>query len=213
MSESTPTEQFQFEQDDRRYSKLAIASLVLGILFLCLGPLALVPLIMGIVGIMKTTGEGSKKGRGLAIAGVSLGAVGVMGTCLSAGVFIPALGKAQNRAQQVMSEIQIRSMIPELNEYADDHKNIFPAQSQWLDVVLESGEITQVDIDDTDKDDDGIVYIYVPGGSTFDSMQILIYEDPKHYDDAVVVGFADGHTEIVDHDIFKQMLAEQLGED
>ncbi|MBL4699513.1 MAG: hypothetical protein JKX70_11845 [Phycisphaerales bacterium] len=61
------------------------------------------------------------------------------------------------------------------------------------------------------EDGDGVSYIFVPGPFSFDSTQILIYEDPKHFDDGVLVGFVDSHVEMIDHETFERMLVDQLG--
>ena len=59
-------------------SALAIVSLVSSLLWMC-GVGSLVAVITGIIGI-KQTGAGKKKGRGLAIAGLIIGLLGLVGT-------------------------------------------------------------------------------------------------------------------------------------
>lgn len=211
MSESAPTEQFQFQQDDRRYSKLAIISLVLGILFLCLGPLAIIPLVLGIIAIVATSGNEKKRGLGLAIAGTSLGALGLfVGTFLMLGIMLPALGAAQTKAQEIVSQTNIRTIAQGAVVYADGHGDMFPTTDQWSVVLIDAGLIQSHLLESPAEDGDGISYIYLGGESTRDAMQILIYEDPKHFVLGVLVGFADGHVEMVDHGTFERMLAEQL---
>jgi len=51
----------------------------------------------------------------------------------------------------------------------------------------------------------------VPDQIVGDKSLITIYEDPKHWPlRGVIVGFADGHVETIDHETFERMLAEQL---
>ena len=196
--------------DTRPYSKLAIVSLVLGILFLCLGPLGLIPMILGIVGITRTTAKGPKKGMGFAIAGCSLGSVGVLGTCLSAGIFLPALGAARVAAQRVLSQANMNLILSEHINYANEHDDQFLPLDQWPDAMVDAGRIDDVILESPAEDGDGVSYIFLSGESTFDTNQIVLYEDPKHYYEGVLVGFADGHVEMVDHADFEQMLADQL---
>lgn len=105
---------------------------------------------------------------------------------------------------------QARSLSQGLVIYATENNDMFPSQDQWPDILLELGLIEPELLVSRVKDDDSMSYIYVPGAVLFDSTQILIYEDPKHYEEGVVVAFADTHVEMVDHETFEQMLAEQL---
>ena len=113
--------------DDRPLSGMAVTSLVLGIVFLCLGPLAIVPLILGIIAITTTGRDGAKRGQGLAIAGTSLGGVGFMGTCMLAGIFLPALATAKNRADQLHSEASIREILTGLEGHALANDGAYPS--------------------------------------------------------------------------------------
>lgn len=208
MTEPFSADQFGTMQDTRPLSAMAVISLVLGILFLCFGPLALIPLILGIVALLKTGADGPKKGMGFAIAGISLGGVGVMGTCMSLGILLPALGAAQNKAQQIVSQSQIRELTQGAVVFAGKDE-AFPTQEQWPDALFGLGVINADTMISPAEDGDGVSYIYVPGPFSQDANQILVYEDPKHFHDGVLVGFADGHVELVDHDIFEKMLADQ----
>lgn len=202
----------------RPMSALAVTSLVLGILFLCLGPLGLLPLVLGIVAINKTGRDGDKGGMGLAIAGTSLGGVAILGTCLSAGfflpIFLPALGAAKNRANQLHSEISIREILGGLEGYALANDGAYPAQDGWSAVLIDGGFIFEESLTSKvgDVDGDGVMYIFLPEGYESTAAQIVIYEDPDHYPDEVVVGYADGSADHVSKDEFDLMLADQLAE-
>ncbi len=210
MTEQFSVHQYNHQLNDRPLSMLAVTSLVLGILFLCLGPLAFIPLILGIVALSKTGARGPKKGMGLAIAGISLGGVGVLGTCLSAGILLPALGAAQMKAQEIISQSNLRTLAQEAMLYAQSNEDQFPAIDEWPTVLVDQGVIDEDVLISPAEDGDGVSYIYLGGENTFDAGQILIYEDQKHYIDGVLVAFADGHVEMVDHVTFEQMLADQL---
>lgn len=207
--EESRTPQYPGPAEPRPLSKLALWSMVLGILFICLGPLGLIPLIMGIVAMPRTTAGSQRSGLGFAIAGTSLGAVGVLGTCMSAGIFLPALGKARQRANVLVSEAQMRSQIQAAILYAQDHNDQFPPQSQWPDVVIDMGLISPEVLVSPLEDGDGVSYIYLGGSYSQNSLQIVLYEDPKHTEDRVLVGFADGHVEEMFHNELNQLLNEQ----
>jgi len=202
--------------DTRPTSGLAVTSMVLGILFLCLGPLALLPLILGIIGISTTGANGKKQGQGFAIAGTALGGVGLMGSCLSIGIFLPALGKARMAAQQLLSEAQLNQLVVACENYAIDNNNQYPPVETWeedlygyLGIPLDEAMVSPRE----DEDGDGVSYIYLGGAYPEDPSHMLFYEDPKHYPRlGVLVGFVDSETEIIPFDIFEQMLAEQLSE-
>jgi len=60
-----------------RTSGLAIASLVLGILGIFIGPLAILAIIFGAVAIAQTRKDPGLKGKGIALAGLVCGIVGL----------------------------------------------------------------------------------------------------------------------------------------
>lgn len=199
--------------DIRPTSGLAVTSMVLGILFLCLGPLALLPLILGIIGITTTGANGQKKGQGFAIAGTALGGVGLMGTCLSIGILLPAIGAARQQAALIVSETQMRSIIQGCIMYADDHNGQFPPTASWEQDLVNMGLVDAAMFVSPGEDGDGVSYFYLGGENTFDATQIVLYEDPDHFPrSGVIVGFADNHVEEIPFDIFEQMLADQISE-
>ena len=197
--------------DSRPTSGLAVTSLVLGILFLCLGgAFSLVPLILGIVGIKQTGANGSRKGRGLAIAGVSLGGAGVLIFFIIFFIQTLALGRAKQSADILRSQTHVRAIAQACASYADDHGGLFPPVENWEQALLDGFYIEQEMLISPGEDGDGISYIYLGGENTWDYNQILIYEDPKHWPTrGVVVGFADFHADMIDHARFEMMLSEQ----
>lgn len=207
--ESTNPQANYTHPEQRPLSHLALWSMIIGILSLCLGPLALIALIMGIVGIIITSSGKPKRGMGFAIAGTVLGAVGLLGTLLMIGIMLPALGAARERAQQVVSGSQVRAQLNAAIKYAGNNQDQFPPVDQWPTIVIDQGllepEVTVSPL----EDGDGISYIYLGGWHSYDAQQIVIYEDPKHIKGFVIVGFADGHVEEVPRSQFEQLLLKQ----
>ncbi|MBO6513708.1 MAG: DUF4190 domain-containing protein [Phycisphaerales bacterium] len=211
---TTPTHtQHNAIPQERPLSQLALWSMILGILTLCFGPFALIPLIMGIVGIITTGADKSKRGLGFAIAGTVLGVVGLLGTIilLLIGTMVPALGAARERAQQLKSSTQVRSQLQAAIIYANNNDDQFPPVDQWPDLMYDQGLLEPEILVSPLEDGDGISYIYLGGWNSFNAQEIVIYEDPKHHQDFVIVGFADGHVEEVPHDRFEELLFNQTG--
>lgn len=187
--------------------------MIVGIVSLCLAPLGLVALIMGIVGITKTSGE-KMRGLGFAIAGTSLGVIGLIGGCLLIGILLPAVGAARQTARQtamqLKSQTQLRSIGLGMHVYATQNNDLFPPVDQTFDILLEQGLLETEILISPLEDGDGVSYILtgVPE-LTFDAREIMAYEDPKHLANGVNVLFGDSHVEMVSHEVFEQMLAEQ----
>lgn len=192
--------------EQRPLSKLAIWSMVLGIVFLCLGPLGLIPLIMGIIAIPRTSANGTRSGMGFAIAGTSLGAVAVLGTCLSIGIFLPALGKARQRAQIIVSQTQMSMQMQAIEQFAMNNDGQYPTAADWPDALIDGGYLEADVFVSPMEDTDEISYIYLANGNPNDPNRILIYEDPNHFEFNVLVGFADGTVREIPKDQLEQLL-------
>jgi hypothetical protein len=105
-------------------SGLAIASLILGILGAC-GITALLGIIFGIISLRQIRrSNGQLKGEGLAIAGLCVSAFMLLPA--SAGLFIPALAKAKDRAQQVQCANNMKQISLSLRMWANDNGDKFP---------------------------------------------------------------------------------------
>ena len=91
-------------------SGLAIASLVCGILSLCLGLPALLGIIFGIIALRQINGSaGVITGKGLAIGGLVTSALG-MGVIFA--VLLPALARAPSKANRVMCVTNMGQLYP-----------------------------------------------------------------------------------------------------
>jgi len=117
-------------------SRLAIASLVLGIL----GCTSLVGLIVGIIALVKISeSRGRLAGRGLAIAGICVSAfmflVVIPLTAMMAGMLLPALAKAKQRAQAVNCMSNLRQLGVAARTYAQSSGDRLPYATNWSDVL------------------------------------------------------------------------------
>lgn len=71
------------DQQERGLSATAVASLVLGLLF-CIPGAGLVGTVLGGIGVAATGASGSKRGRGIAVGGLILSILGIVGWVLVA---------------------------------------------------------------------------------------------------------------------------------
>jgi uncharacterized membrane protein YvbJ len=69
-------------------SGMAIAALVMGILsFVVFGPLAVLAIVFGALGISQTNKDPALKGKGMAVAGLVMGIIGVAGWIIAVAVW------------------------------------------------------------------------------------------------------------------------------
>lgn len=109
---------------------LAITSLVLGILSIaaCLVFVTGIPaIITGVMALNRARRQpGEYGGKGLATAGIALGAAGIMLTLVAAGLMLPALAKAKSRAQSINCINNLKQIGLGARLYANDNKGAFP---------------------------------------------------------------------------------------
>ena len=204
-----------------RTSRLAIASLVLGIcgLVSC-GITSLVGLILGLVALVKINkSRGQQSGQGLAIAGIVVSGVFLLMIPIWAGMLLPALAKAKMKAQSINCVNNAKQLALGIMMYADDNNGQFPAPATWCDAIqkyLGSGKAFQCVSGDASKRChyafnaklDGletkkitnpantVLVFEIEGGWNVSGGPELLPAKPRH-GRIVVVGFADGHVEQV----------------
>lgn len=107
------------QQPARRTSGLAVASLVLGILWLG-GLGALLAIIFGAVGL-KQTKDGQRGGRGLAIAGLVLGIVGIVGSIMMFVAIAGTTAAVNHAGAEVSTHMDLTSVAIAEESYKIDH--------------------------------------------------------------------------------------------
>lgn len=119
-------------------------------------------------------------------------------------------GPRVNHGPQGKSSSQVRTILQSLHIYSSAHGDAFLSQQQFPAALIEMEYMEEDQFVSPVAKDDSSSYIYVPGPCNFDAKQILIYENPTHWENFVIVGFADAHVEKLDHATFNRMLAEQM---
>ena len=118
------------DQTYRRHSSgLAIAALVTGIFSLCLTPLGLVAVVLGIVALIQIAKPANLlTGGGWAIAGIVLGGVGMflVTPVLLIATLLPALGHARDNARQAVEASNLRQISIASYMYAEDWNGMLP---------------------------------------------------------------------------------------
>jgi prepilin-type processing-associated H-X9-DG protein len=118
-------------------SRLAITSLVLGIMapFTCM--LTLIPaVICGIIALVKINrSHGQLKGSGLAIAGIVVPVALLPIMAIMTAIMIPALSKAREQARVLICQANLKQLNSSVKMYAYDHHNAFPTPEKWCDQI------------------------------------------------------------------------------
>lgn len=106
----------------KKSSGLATAALVLGIIGLCLWPLGLVGLVLGIVALVQMGKDPTLGGRGMAIAGIVLPLVAIPIMGIMAAIAIPNFIRFQARAKQAECRSNLKAVyVAEKAYYAENN--------------------------------------------------------------------------------------------
>jgi hypothetical protein len=141
-------------------SGMAIASLVCGILALCLGLPGLLGLIFGIIAIRKINGSGGTiGGKGLAIGGMVTSGLGV-GVILLASMLLPALARAKAKANRVMCMNNCIQQYKGMLSFAQDNGERMPWQLNQAGVRNHFGANANPSIDFGMQDNPGINEVF-----------------------------------------------------
>lgn len=185
---------------DARTSPRALWSLILGILGItCLWVLGAAPAIgLGILGLREVDRSGgSVKGRGLAIAGIITGAVGLVAglvpVAILASLAVPAYTNVQEQATASRQAATVRSLLLACRAYADERDGSYP---QALQELVEEGYLdspTLLRWSDRPSDREGEPWLYRPGLTDTASPEEPLLAAPAPLRHERVVGFAGGH--------------------
>ncbi len=220
---------------------LAVTALVLGIgSFVCLGPLVGIPaIIVGVVALSRIRRRPAEYGgKGMATAGVILGAVNLVMLAALIAMLLPALAAARDAAKQSVALSNARQIMVGFHMYASEHDLAAPPHlSALVTAGYFGGDPGLVFVDpatttaplrlsaaETPDDwrelaprfDNHCDYLYTGAGLNLRTIRepstcIILYTRDVRANRQRVVGFADGHTASVAPDRFTALLA-QLNE-
>lgn len=127
-------------------SRLAIASLVLGILsFVTCLVTALPAIILGIVGLVKIAkSAGRLKGNGLAIAGIAVpAAASLLFAPMMLATLFPALARSRQLAFRTVCANNLKQIGLSMHIYAEEHDGKYPTADRWCDLLVEDYDVRE----------------------------------------------------------------------
>ena len=166
-----------------------MAAMVLSLPCLITGPFALIPLAMAVVAIVRISKTPDLEGKPLAVIAIVLSVFGLASTKL----YIDA---AEN-AVFMHSQTVVRSHAQGISIYVNKHANGRPKKEDWPDRLVEHGLIQKEFLISPREDGDGISYIFHEEYEDWNAESIMLYEDPKHWKQGVIVAFGDAHVEVI----------------
>jgi len=202
-------------------SGLAIASLILGCLgLLTCGITSLVGLVLGIIAMVRISkSQGRMGGQGLALAGTIVSAVFLLLVPLPAAMLLPALAKAKQRAASIQCMNNVKQLDLALIMYADANHDHFPAGTNWCDALKPyvkndktfrcsqgkpglrshyafNARLAGLTTKEVQAPAQTVVLFETDGGWNVSGDRALLPATPRH-SGVYVIGFADGHVELV----------------
>ncbi|MDH7501999.1 MAG: DUF4190 domain-containing protein [Verrucomicrobiota bacterium] len=200
-------------------SGLAIASLVLGILgIVTCGLTAVAGLILGIVALNKSSKTGDRSARGFALAGTIVSAVFLVLLPLLAGMLLPGLAAAKQKASSISCISNVKQLCLGLMIYADENNGTLPSADKWCDAIISyvgnetvfkcpegagterahygfNRKLSGVSLKQIESPATTVMIFEVSGGWNSSGGADEVLATPRHK--SIVIGFADGHCETV----------------
>lgn len=129
--------------DDSSLSQLSLWSMILGVPFLCVPLLGVVSLVLGIIGLVRVRGSrGALRGKGFAIAGISLGGAGLLLSCCTSPVYLAGygiIGGPNTGPSRLVENGNLTQISVALQSYHLDHGE----DPSRIDELVQDGYITE----------------------------------------------------------------------
>lgn len=185
---------------------LAVTSLVLGIIGLCVPLVGLIAIVLGVIVIVRAGGAG----RGLGIAGICLGGVGlIFNTAMVAVLLLPALGAARQNAMIITSGAQMQQIRGEIELKAAADP------TAWWNPNLEQilGATRLMEPPGVLATGSGTFYLWLPAseGADRSPSDPVIAENPSRFDRRRLnVVFADGSLQTLPREQVEDVIKTRL---
>ena len=209
----------------QRANGLAIASLVSGIIGIIVPVIpGLLAIALGIFGLRKTR-DRSVGGKGLAIAGIAVGATSLLLSGCLISILLPSLNRARETANRIKCASNMRQIGQGLLLYANDNHGQYPPRLEEL--LLSEGLQSEVFVCPSSNDTPASggtpqqqaaalstggheSYIYVPNLTNLSSADTIVLYEPliDHRNDGINILFGDGHVEFLRRGTANGMIAE-----
>jgi len=99
--------------------------------------MAVLPIVVGTLALIRPQARCKNQGKGLAVAGIVLGVVGILGTF----VWWLVINQLLIDARFGASKVYVASHSVALKIYAQNNNDVFPSAEQWPSVLIEYGII------------------------------------------------------------------------
>ena len=196
---------------------LATAALICGALGMATCVTAPVGLVLGFMAHSRIrSSHGRLTGSGLATTGIALSLIAMFSVGMLAGLLLPALAKAKQKAQAIHCVNNVKQLSLAVRMYATDYDDQFPPVESWCDAIQkyagspnvfhcpavpdrrcayafnqELGGGKEGDVDPQTV----MIFESAPGWNASGGTELML-KSPRH-GRRFVVGFADGHVEQV----------------
>lgn len=203
-------------------SGMALGSLVLGCLGLVsCGITSLVGLVLGIIALVRINkSKGELKGQALALAGIVVSLVILLVMPIVTALTLPALAKAKSKAAAIHCMNNVKQLNLALIMYANDNNEQLPAGSKWCDTLGNylahstnaficpkgmadrrchyalNANVAGRSMKEISSPAQTVLVFECDGGWNLNGSRDLFPATPRHAS-AFVVGFADGHVEML----------------
>jgi prepilin-type processing-associated H-X9-DG protein len=213
-----------------KISGLAVMSLVLGCLgLLSCGITSLVGMVLGVIALARISKSNDQiGGRGLALAGIVVSAAFIVLGLLLGAMLLPALAKAKQKAASISCMNNVKQLNLGLIMYANDNKDRFPGGTNWCDALKPYlGGFTNVfvcpkgapnqrchyalnarlvghGLNGLQAPAQTVLVFEIDGGWNVSGGGELLPASGRH-NGGCIVGFADGHAEMVRPERLEQL--------
>lgn len=184
------------KQQGPKASGIAVTSLVLACIGLLVAPLGLVAIVLGIIALLKSRDQ-RVGGRGLAIAGITIGGASVAISACMFAILVPSMSAAREAANREKCQANLRQIGQALIQYANANRGNYPvAMSVLQNTQGLSADTLCCPSIDASRASGKPTYLYVGKGMTTGASAdaVVAYEPPAHHDDdGCNFLYADGH--------------------
>jgi prepilin-type processing-associated H-X9-DG protein len=205
MTFSAPQDPLQYAHPSTapRTSTWSIVSLVCGCLLCIPFVTGILAGVFGFLGLRQTR-QPDYSGKGLAIAGLILGILNVLGWTayfiLIVAVMVPALGKARTAAGQIACSVQMRQISTALVAYTNENQGSYPPNLAALSSVKSQQAPSNLSFTcpaPSAAGATGAPYVYLGAGKTVKTSKqtILLYEPIANHTSGANFLYADGRVQ------------------